>query len=146
METCSYCNRVCADASEYLDHHASILQLLDSSEQCSMCRFLLRLYDGTDTILQAKERAQNGRYTKLKIITVARKDQKALAANVALKHMEITTNDRVWTSRTFAITTEIGKYSTYLVSSPENNLRQSHSPPEPSGAGRGQSTSTAESL
>lgn len=105
METCGFCRRIGSphtDGSLSLEHRPSIGDLIKSAQTCPMCKFFLSLYDGTGVVEDAVEHAQNGNYTKLRVVTSSEGDPHLLK-NAALKHLEITTNDRVWRSQPFAM-------------------------------------------
>jgi hypothetical protein len=67
-----------------------------------MCKAILDLFDGSDAISQAKECANAGSYTKIQIVS-AEGDSNTIKTKAALKHVEITSKSRVWSSKPFAI-------------------------------------------
>ena len=87
------------------DHQPSVLELVRSSSSCSMCQLLLSLFDGTNVITQAKEHAHAGSYTKVQIMS-ADGDSENIKSNAALKYAQISSNDHVWSSKSFAMATD----------------------------------------
>jgi hypothetical protein len=103
MSLCNFCSRIAlprspgdSDRSWSLLNQPSIWALIKSADVCSVCRFLLDLFE-EEHIREAVEAASNGEYTQIRITTLDKPgDPNQLLENVAYKSVEISSKGRVW--------------------------------------------------
>lgn len=116
--TCSYCRQLTVTGRLY--HHPDVLSLIESAKQCAMCGFTVHQYDGTDGLAEATALARSGSYSKL--LLVGDGVPSRLRENAAVYSAEITSKARVFSSKSFIVTTEKTPYSDRVIWMGEGQL------------------------